>query len=40
MSLGSKAIITCPPDYAYGKKGTQGIPPNSTLYFEVELLKI
>lgn len=41
MSLGEKSILTCPPDYAYGKQGAgQIIPPNSTLRFEVELLKI
>ncbi len=39
MKKGQKAIITCPPDYAYGPQGIQGvIPPNSTLIFEVELL--
>ena len=41
MSLGSRAKITCPPDYAYGVNGrTPIIPPESTLFFEVELLKI
>lgn len=41
MSIGEKAILTCPPDYAYGKAGAGGIiPPNATLKFEVELLKI
>jgi FKBP-type peptidyl-prolyl cis-trans isomerase len=41
MTLGEKSILTCPPDYAYGKQGAgQIIPPNSTLRFEVELLKI
>lgn len=38
MSKGEKAKITCPPEYGYGKKGTSGIPPNSTLIFEVELV--
>ena len=39
MKIGQKAILTCPPEYAYGPKGIPGaIPPNSTLIFEVELL--
>lgn len=38
MSIGEKAILTCPPDYAYGKQGAGGlIPPNATIVFEVEL---
>lgn len=41
LSLGEKAILTCSPDYAYGERGYPPvIPPNSTLKFEVELLKI
>ncbi|KAG9017053.1 FK506 binding protein proline rotamase rapamycin-binding protein [Tulasnella sp. 427] len=41
LSLGEKAILTCTPDYAYGKNGYPPvIPPNSTLKFEVELLNI
>lgn len=41
MSVGEKANLTCSPDYAYGEKGYPGvIPPNSTLIFEVELLRI
>ena len=39
MNVGSKAILVCPPDYAYGAAGAGGvIPPNATLEFEVELL--
>ncbi|XP_033109170.1 12 kDa FK506-binding protein-like [Anneissia japonica] len=39
MSLGQRAILTCPPEYAYGAKGHPGvIPPNSTLFFDVELI--
>ena len=41
LSLGEKANLVCPPEYAYGKAGIPNIiPPNSTLLFEVELLKI
>jgi len=32
MKKGQKAIITCPPDYAYGAEGIPGaIPQNATL---------
>ncbi len=41
MSIGETAEITCEPDCAYGSDGIDGvIPPNSTLVFVVELLKI
>eukprot|EP00741_Cyanophora_paradoxa_P004295 tig00000792_g4169.t1 len=41
MSVGQRAKLTCTPDYAYGAKGFPPvIPPNSTLIFDVELLKI
>lgn len=41
MSVGETAYVTCDPDCAYGPDGIDGvIPPNSTLVFEVELLKI
>lgn len=41
MSLGQRAKITCTPDLAYGATGHPGvIPPNATLIFDVELLKL
>ena len=35
-----KAKLVCPPDLAYGNQNVPGIPPGSTLVFEVELLEI
>lgn len=40
MKVGEKKILTIPPEEAYGAAGRPGIPPNSTLIFEVELLTI
>ncbi|AUI87141.1 FKBP-type peptidyl-prolyl cis-trans isomerase FkpA [Vibrio azureus] len=40
MPVGSKFKFVIPPELAYGEQDTPSIPANSTLVFEVELLKI
>jgi FKBP-type peptidyl-prolyl cis-trans isomerase FklB len=40
MPTGSKWKLFIPSNLAYGPQGTGGIPPNSVLIFEVELLEI
>lgn len=40
MPVGSKWQLFVPPSLAYGEQGRQGIEPNSTLVFEVELISI
>jgi FKBP-type peptidyl-prolyl cis-trans isomerase FkpA len=42
MKVGEKARLVCPPELAYGDRGTPdgAIPPGATIAFEVELLGI
>ena len=40
IKVGGKARLVCPPSLAYGNQSISGIPPGSTLIFEVELLDI
>jgi len=40
MKEGAKWELYVPANLAYGEKSRQGMPPNSTLIFEVELLEV
>lgn len=36
LAVGDKAMVICPPEYAYGAQGISGIiPGNTTLKFEI-----
>ena len=40
MKVGDRWIIYLPSEMGYGKRGTDGIPCNSTLIFEIELVSV
>ncbi|HRJ26638.1 MAG TPA: FKBP-type peptidyl-prolyl cis-trans isomerase [Fimbriimonadaceae bacterium] len=40
MKKGGTRKLTIPPELGYGDKGTTGIPPGSTLVFEIKLLDL
>ena len=40
MNEGQKVEVVIPPELAYGDRDMRVIPPNSTLIFEIELLKV
>ncbi|MGC4020502.1 MAG: FKBP-type peptidyl-prolyl cis-trans isomerase [Cyclobacteriaceae bacterium] len=40
MKEGDKWIVYIPAELGYGERGSGQIPPNSTLIFELELIKV
>jgi len=40
MQVGGERVLIIPPSMAYGKKAQAAIPANSTLHFEIKLLRI
>ena len=40
LKVGSRVMLVVPPDLAYGKKGSDCCPPNSTLVFVIDVLGV
>lgn len=40
MKIGGKRLVSIPAAMGYGKNGSEGIPPNADLYFEITLLDV
>lgn len=41
LNIGTKALLKIPSELGYGARGSRGaIPPNATLYFEIEVLGV